>query len=216
MIITKEIEFTMCAKIKEHYHSLGYIYENGEKFVVPVETLKDNSCKRIDVKCDYCGRIIKVVYNDYNDYKFDKYSCKYCRQIKTSEYSLKSRQQSLYKRALSFCNKKGYKLISDISSVKNSDSRVFYECPKHGIHEVKIYSLIIGMQILQNITVFFFEYISVNTVICTIALIILLILCDLINEEQGEHFYPFVEQLAFSLNVSQNSLSYLYAPEVFL
>lgn len=89
MIITKEIEFTMCAKIKEYYHSLGYIYENGEKFVVPVETLKDNSCKRIDVRCDYCERVYSKRYADYVKNKklshTDKDCCSNCIHLKTKE-----------------------------------------------------------------------------------------------------------------------------------
>jgi hypothetical protein len=150
LLENQKIKITISKRNISIYKKIGYKNISiGDELFIDVKDLSKGSRQKVDVKCDYCGRIIKVVYNDYNDYKFDKYSCKYCRQIKTSEYSLKSRQQSLYKRALSFCNKKGYKLISDISSIKNSDSRVFYECPKHGIHEVKIYSLITGRKCIE-------------------------------------------------------------------
>ena len=97
---------------------------------------------KVDVKCDYCGKIVKVKYKDYIKYKFNKYSCAHCRQKKTSEYSLKQRQDSLYNRALNFCNEKGYELITKKSDILNSETRVLYKCPKHGVHETKIYTLI--------------------------------------------------------------------------
>ena len=97
---------------------------------------------KVDVRCDYCGNIISVVYKDYIAYKFDKYSCKHCRQKKTSEYNLKKRQEDLYKRALDFCNEMGYKLYTNKEDILTADTRIIYECPKHGIRETKIYTLI--------------------------------------------------------------------------
>lgn len=109
--------------------------------VSPTELSKGSNIK-VDVKCDYCEKTVKVKYQDYVRYKFNKYSCARCRQKKTSEYNLKQRQDSLYNRALTFCNEKGYKLITPKSDISNSETRVLYECPKHGIHETKIYTLI--------------------------------------------------------------------------
>lgn len=120
-------------------------YENikvGDTITIGVDDLMSGSQVKVAVECDYCGDIVQVKYRDYTHYKFDKYSCKHCRQKKTSEYNLKQRQEDLYQRALDFCNKKGYMLITEKSEILNAETRVLYECPKHGVHETKIYTLI--------------------------------------------------------------------------
>lgn len=132
-----------------HKHNIGYYRSHGYKnleidtiLYLNINDLKKGSNVKVDVKCDYCGKIVKVNYRDYNRYKYDKYSCIHCRQRKTSEYNLNQRQDVLYNKALKFCNKKGYKLITSKSEILNSDTQVIYECPKHGLHRTKIYTLI--------------------------------------------------------------------------
>lgn len=122
-------------------------YDNlhvGDILSIDINALSKGSKIKVDVKCDYCEKIIPVAYKDYVAYKFDKYSCKHCRQKKTSEYNLKQRQDNLYQRALDFCNKMGYKLLTKKEDILNSETRAIYECPKHGIHETKIYTLVDG------------------------------------------------------------------------
>lgn len=127
------------------YRKRGYENLNvGDILSIGVNDLSLGSRTKVDVKCDYCENIISVAYKDYVAYKFDKYSCKHCRQKKTSEYNLKQRQESLYQRALEFCIKMGYKLLTKKEDILNSETRAVYECPKHGIHETKIYTLIDG------------------------------------------------------------------------
>lgn len=124
-----------------------YGYDNidyGDVVDVGLDYLSHGSKYKVKVKCDYCEKIIHVAYRDYLNYKFDKYSCRSCRQRKTSEYNLSKRQQSLYSRALDFCNENGYELLTPIEKITTSDTRVEYRCPKHGIHETKIYTLITG------------------------------------------------------------------------
>ncbi len=125
------------------YKKLGYDNLNvGDVLSIGIEDLSNGSNIKVDVVCDYCNEIIPVRYRDYVAYKFDKYSCKSCRQKKTSEYNLKQRQESLYIRALNYCNKMGYKLLTKQEDILTAETRVIYECPKHGIHETKIYTLI--------------------------------------------------------------------------
>ena len=114
----------------------------GETLFIDVKDLTKGSRIKVDVECDYCHKIIKVAYKDYVNYKFDKYSCEHCRQKKTSEYNLIKRQDSLYQRALAFCNENNYILMTDKSEILTSDTIVRYKCQKHGIHNVKIYNLI--------------------------------------------------------------------------
>lgn len=114
----------------------------GDVLSIGVGGLTKGSKVKVDVTCDYCGKVIPVVYKNYVRYKFDKYSCKNCRQKKTSEYNLEQRQENLYNRALSFCSKMGYELLTPKEMILSADTRVMYECPKHGVHETKIYTLI--------------------------------------------------------------------------
>lgn len=127
----------------EYYSNIGFknIKLKDVINVVP-EDLIEGSNTKVKVLCDYCGKTIDVRYRDYVNYKYDKYSCASCRQRKTSEYNLNARQDSLYERALSFCREKGYILITPKTNIKNSETRVLYECPVHGINETKIYTLI--------------------------------------------------------------------------
>ena len=120
-------------------------YENlsvGSILSIDVNELPQGSHIKVDVECDYCGQIIPVAYRDYLHYKFDKYSCKNCRQKKTSEYNLQQRQENLYQMALCFCNEMGYRLLTKQSDIVNADTRALYECPVHGVRETKIYTLI--------------------------------------------------------------------------
>ena len=60
-------------------------YENlraGDVLHIDVSELPKGSKTKVDVECDYCGKIISVAYRDYVKYRFDKYSCKHCRQRK--------------------------------------------------------------------------------------------------------------------------------------
>lgn len=128
-----------------YYKEQGYTeIKVGDIVSIDVDKLSKGIHIKVKVKCDYCGNVVMVAYRDYNHYKFDKYSCKHCRQKKTSEYNLNKRQEYLYNKALDFCNKMGYELITKKSDILNSSTRVSYRCPKHGIHQTKIYTLISG------------------------------------------------------------------------
>lgn len=141
----QNIDIEITKRNISYYKKKGYENINvGDILKIDVDCLSNGSKVKVAVKCDYCGDIVMVAYKDYKNYKFDKYSCKHCRQKKTSEYNLIVRQENLYRRALDFCNKMGYELITKKSEILNSETRALYRCPKHGIHETKIYTLIDG------------------------------------------------------------------------
>lgn len=143
LLENQKVKITISKRNVSMYKSYGYSNITiGDEILIDVNQLSKGSHQKVDVKCDYCGRIIKVAYRDYINYKYDKYSCKCCRQIKTNEYNLRHRQEDLYDRAIDFCNEMGYKLLTKVDEIKNSETRVLYVCPKHGIHETKIYTLI--------------------------------------------------------------------------
>lgn len=143
IIENQKIDITITRRNIGIYKNRGYDnVKSGDVLSLGVDELSKGSKIKVDVECDYCGKIVPVAYKDYVAYKFDKYSCQHCRQKKTSEYNLIQRQEDLYNRALNFCNEMGYRLLTNKDEILNADTRIIYECPKHGIHETKIYTLI--------------------------------------------------------------------------
>lgn len=132
-------------KTREWYESKGYKFtKTGDIFCVKAEDLSLGSKQKVKVKCDYCGRIIDVVYKDYVNYNYDKYACSHCKGIKASENTLGQRQQYLYNKIKSVCDEFGYTLLTNKEDILNSESRVDYLCPKHGLHNTKAYTLFLG------------------------------------------------------------------------
>ena len=130
---------------KEWYEQKGYSdMQNRVSILVAVEDLTPGTHAKVQVKCDYCGKIVNVVWKDYVARNNGKYACKNCRLKKASETTLRQRQESLHSRAMAFCNIKGYELLTPKAHIQNSSSYVKYNCPRHGEHVTKIYALISG------------------------------------------------------------------------
>lgn len=107
------------------------------------EDLSKGAQDKVKIQCDYCGEINDVVWRDYYVRKdYGKYACKKCRLRKASETTLEDRQNNLYSRAKEFCDKYKYIIVTPKEEIRCADDRVDYICPKHGIHNVKIYNLI--------------------------------------------------------------------------
>ena len=88
MILTKEIEIIVNARVVAYYRSLGYTTSKNKKLIVKVEHLNKGSHSSIEVRCDICGNISKIKYKDYlAKTEFDsKY---YCRENKCFTYKVK-------------------------------------------------------------------------------------------------------------------------------
>lgn len=90
MIIENQtIIMTWTNRNKEYYIAKGYIFTKiYDKFEVKLEDVPLQSHVEVLVKCDYCGDVIKVKYQNYNNIKCpdNKYACGKCKKhkIKTS------------------------------------------------------------------------------------------------------------------------------------
>lgn len=63
MLISKRVETKWNSKTKKHYEEKGYKYSKmGDTIIVNVFDLKDNSMVYVDVQCDYCKKIYKVLW----------------------------------------------------------------------------------------------------------------------------------------------------------
>lgn len=63
---------------------------------------------------------------------------------KRSITTLPARQNSLFIRAQNAARKKNYKLISHKNVIERNSSYIEYECPKHGVHSMRVCNLIEG------------------------------------------------------------------------
>ena len=145
LIENQKVEIKITRANKEWYINKGYSnIQSGDKILVNVEDLTCGSKTKVQVRCDYCGKIVPVEWKDYVKRSNGKNACKNCRLKKVSENTLKQRQDSLYSRALEFCKTKGYTLLASKEDIQHSNSYVKYICPKHGESLTKIYALILG------------------------------------------------------------------------
>jgi len=117
----------------------------GEEFEIDAVDLSPGAQDKVLMKCDYCNDVKNVVWRDvYKLGNIEDYACKHCKMKRTSIRSQKERSKELYDRALTSCEKLNLILLSDVEDILNSDSRVKYKCPTHGINETKVYTLILG------------------------------------------------------------------------
>lgn len=85
MIISKEIEVTVNYLNIDHFKSLGFDVGLNRKIIVKVENLPSQSNKKIQVKCDLCGKEKFLSYQKYNKNisKYNLYCCNTsCSQVK--------------------------------------------------------------------------------------------------------------------------------------
>ena len=91
MILTKQIEIGINYKNIEHFKELGYEVKCGKRIVVPIEHISPQSNIKVEVKCDYCGEIKIIKYQDYvinTDFGKRKYAGKKCGIKKVKETNL--------------------------------------------------------------------------------------------------------------------------------
>ena len=89
MLITKEVEVTVTGNTGDYWLSKGYnvktnivkgkiVFPKGQKIRVKIEDLKRFYTVLVDVKCDYCSKIVKMEYSRYASLRGDTYCCPDC------------------------------------------------------------------------------------------------------------------------------------------
>lgn len=118
-IISTHVYVTWRGNSRTHYENLGYRgFENNKKFKVPIKDLHKTSTEKVEVECDYCGKVDKTTYVRYNNLmtthdNFGKYAChrNQCwkardKEIKEYQYKMKVSEMDIAKE-WSNRNKKG-------------------------------------------------------------------------------------------------------------
>lgn len=78
MIISKEVEVVIGNRNFKYYKELGYQFNKVDDIIVAkIEHLTSGSHANVDIKCDYCGKELKVPYKRYhlNTKVVSKYAC---------------------------------------------------------------------------------------------------------------------------------------------
>jgi len=120
MVIDNQmVEMKWHPRNKQYYTDLGYIYTKiGDKFEVKVEHLTKGAKSLVDVRCDYCGKIIKVKYQNYiNRYSPTlKDACTQCKTKKAIDSNL---------------NRYGVSNVFELEDIKSKSKNTFLE--KYGV-----------------------------------------------------------------------------------
>jgi len=100
MILSEEVKVVISSKNIHHYESIGY--ENlkmNQKLIVPIKYLSKGSHLKVEVQCDICHKIKKLVYFAYNANinNCNYYACcRKCASIKVKNTNLKKHGDENY------------------------------------------------------------------------------------------------------------------------
>lgn len=132
-------------KTKKHYIGLGYDFTDiGDTFYVPLKDTQPGFSGDVAVVCDCCGKQRTTRYKRYLS-SINKYGNYYCINCQKKR-SIEDRRNEHYDRILSFCDQHNYCLLSEKEDIENVESVIKYECPIHGIQNVKVKSVLAGKQ----------------------------------------------------------------------
>ena len=130
-------------KIK-HYEKIGYSTDS-EFIIIKVSDLTPGSRQKIDVKCDFCNKLVNITYKEYyrNVLNNNKYACsKICGSIKAKESNiikygveypmiLKDIQEKAKKTNI---KKYGTEYLQQSEFIKNKTQRTLLD--KYGVYHI--------------------------------------------------------------------------------
>ncbi|MBP3929608.1 MAG: hypothetical protein J6D47_08605 [Peptostreptococcaceae bacterium] len=154
MILDDKVVVSWNNATSKWYIDKGYTFtKNKDLFLVKSEDIIKTSTIRVNVSCDYCGKVHSKEYRKYikgrNVIEKDCCDDKKCLAAKTKEINLKlygveysmqrsdikekvsSTNRTPYEEVLSLCNKKGLIMISNPDKYKNKKSELKIICNKH-------------------------------------------------------------------------------------
>lgn len=123
-------------KGRQWYIDKGYeLDEKSPILKVKAEDLMRSSGKKVNVRCDYCGGIVKKRYVNYYDTmkKHKKYACNNCKMLRVSEETYNKRAKKFIDEFNDICIKNDYTPITNISDFTDARMKVYFGCKKHGI-----------------------------------------------------------------------------------
>lgn len=86
-LIQKEVSIKSSSYNLKWYIDKGYCCKNGDRIIVKVEDLTHGSGAKLDVECDYCGKLFKQAYRRYMEHPLD-IACIDCRYRKVEKTNM--------------------------------------------------------------------------------------------------------------------------------
>ena len=133
---------------KKWYESKGYTFTHvGDTIMVPPELLSKGSHSLVEFICDYCGEHFYLNMHAYYHGKhayWGEYKCTKCYSQHIADYSLKFRQEDIYSKIESVCDKYAYKLLTKQNEIQTINTSISYVCPTHGIQKRRAHLFVYG------------------------------------------------------------------------
>ena len=135
MLMTNKIMVKWHNKTRKHYEERGYIFTStSDEFEINTMDLTDGNNIRVEVRCDYCGKVITPKWQDYlkclnDDGKYYCFDCKHTENILTFEQWCldNSRHDILARWDYDLNNKTPNEMSYSVNK------KYYFKCPK-GIH----------------------------------------------------------------------------------
>jgi len=147
LLITKRVDIRVIGKTSKNYLSFGYKFKNFDIINVDVNHLSKGSHCRIDVKCDYCGKIFSKEYKNFINQREQSFTkkdcCSTCIPLKNKETNLvkygcanpMDRDDVKDKLKSTILEKYGYEYLSQSPEIKKKISKTWQNKSKE---EIKI------------------------------------------------------------------------------
>ena len=132
MIKEKSIVMKWNNATRKRYENLGYKFTNyGDEFIVNIKDVPLRSEIKITAICEYCKseKVMTIhAYNHITDNASKKYRCRKC---------FIEDKALTYEMILDDFNKTEYNLVTSQKDYVNGNTRIIYNCPKHGTQEMR-------------------------------------------------------------------------------
>ena len=123
----------------------------NDELIVMAKHLREGSCVKVKVICDYCGQeyetqYLKVIQNKKNA---KKDACSHCNGLKASELSRNKRSKKKFNELEKICKINNYKLLSNIDDYVDVKMKIKFLCQKHGEQSMTIDNLLRGHKCIK-------------------------------------------------------------------
>lgn len=130
-----------------HYINKGYKFTKmRDKFYVNVEDLSYGSSMLVDVKCDFCGNIIKKMYSNYmKELNKNKLSCcNKCKGNKTTKTYISKNSERMINEFNELCKNYGYIPITTKDEYCSMKTPLKFICLEHGEQSIYLNNMRTG------------------------------------------------------------------------
>lgn len=136
----QKIKVKITSRNRKDYIELGYKIDDNKYIEVKPEHLSKGSHARVKLYCDFCGCEFEKTWKDIFRNNQKTHCCQKCTGTKSNLTAKNNgnKERDWYGRALDFCNKKGYVLVTKEEDLILAHSIAQYICPKHGLKETKV------------------------------------------------------------------------------